>query len=100
MDRYTRAANTHAHTHAYARSYLILHPSEHRRVLFRDPLEFSIPAPALPPAFDLNQRGCDLTVMNAETYHTAQSECVYVYVILNILVINKALFAWVKVDSL
>lgn len=46
----------------------------------------------MPPVFDLNQRGCELTVMNAETYHTAQSECVYVRVILTIPVINKAFF--------
>ncbi len=94
----TNTAHTHANTHT--RSYLILHPSEHQRVLFCDLLEFSIPSLLLPPAFDLNQRGCDLTVMNAETYHTAQSECVYVCVIPNIPVINKALIDCVEVFSL
>lgn len=38
--------------------------------------------------------------MNAETYHTAQSESVYVCVILNIAVINKALFDCAEVVSL
>lgn len=66
-NRHTRAENTHT------RSCIILHPCESQRVLFCDPLEF-IPSLLLPPAFDLNQRRCDLTVMNAEIYHTAQSE--------------------------
>ncbi len=96
MDRYTHTALTHTNAHAHTHA-LILHPSEHQRVLFCDPLEFSFLSLLLPPAFDLNQRGCDLTVMNAVTYHTAQSECMYVYVILKIPVINKALFDCEKV---
>ena len=101
-DRYTHSVHTHTHTHTHTdththtQSYLILHPSEHQRVLFCDPLEFSIPALLLLPAFDLNQRGCDLPVMSAKTYHTAQS----VYLMLNIPAINKALFKCVKVVSL
>lgn len=97
MDRYTHTTSTHTHT----QFYLILHPSEHQRVLFLDPLEFSIPPLSpLPPAFDLNQRGCDLTVMNAETYHTVLSERVCVCIILNFSVISKVLFVCVKVVSL
>lgn len=67
------------HSHTFLQPY--------QRVLFCPTLKFSFPS----TAFDINQRGCDATVMNGETYHTAQSDCMYVCVILNIPVINKAL---------
>lgn len=81
-ERYTHNVPTSTH-------YLISHPSEQQRVLFCDPLEFSLPPLPLRTAFDLNRRGRD--VANAETYHAARPNCVYVCVILNIPVINKAL---------
>lgn len=86
---YEPVTDTHTHTNT----------CEHQRVVFCDPLEF-IPSLPLPPAFDLNQRGCDLTVMNAETYHTAQSENVHACVVFNIPVINRVLFDCAEAVSL